>query len=579
MVFLYFAVKVAARNDRDKKKENGMKMKKLLVLAMVMAMAGAASAARNYILNGGFEDSFYSTDSSDPGVTNYFDGNPGDYAYGADLGNLPTNPSFIPGNWGDYGQGYVWNPVGSEGTNHYGYYVGLTNVANGNGAYGAFGGGTESFSLLQNIRTTAQEGDTIILSWDMNFLSADEISEIGGGYFTGNLQFIGSDTITTNFPHDSHTEPLDTWNHYSITQAVTAAQADHVIQIHFTGAGVWVDDVTLQILRPGDDNLIANGSFEHPFTGGYGTTLDGTPGSYAYGGYGDGTDTIPAFCPHWNGELNVGYAWNPSGTGGTNHWGTYVGLTNASDGVAAYGAWGGAGHSFSLYQYTGEAALEGDVIIFSWDANFLSADEISGIGGGYLNTHLQFVGVDQISTFFDYDAHTEPLDTWNHYSITQTVTAAQSTAGIQIHMVGAGVWIDNVSVKLLKNYEGWIFGYGLTGADADPDYDFEPDGVANFLEYAFGGDPTNPDATAIQPTYEFTAGTAEYVYRRRLDAAARGLAYDLFLNTNGLVAGSWDYLGSTFESNGVVGANFESVTNTIPVTGSEGFIKQEITEY
>lgn len=548
-----------------------MRGKKLLVVLAVVAAAGVVSAARNYILNGGFEDTFTSINTA-TSVTNTFDGTPGSYAYGADNGQ-PTNPSYVPGNWGDYGVGYVWNPQGTGGTNHYGTYVGLTNAATGNGCYGSFGQTGAGLSMLQNIRTTAQEGDTVILSWDMNFLSAD----YSGGWFIMNLQFIGAtppdDQTQMVFPYATHTEPQDVWNHYSITQTVNSAQADRVIQIHMLGAGAWVDNVALQILRP-DDDLIANGSFEQPFSGGYGTTFDGTPGAYAYGGFG-GSLTIPAFCPHWSSEGDWGYAWNPAGQGGTNHWGTYVGLTNVTDGVAAYGAWGSVAHRLDLTQYTGEAVEEGDKLIFSWDVNFLSADYGSN---AYFYAYLQFVGVEQIE--YAFPSNNVPYDTWRHYSYTQNVTSAQSGAGVQIALQGAGVFIDNVSLKLVKGntYAGWIESYSLTGPQADPEYDFEPDGINNMFEYAFGGDPTNPDAAAIRPASDVSGSTWTYIYRRRTDAAVRGLVYDLSY-TNNLVM-PWADANIYETGTGDTGnPDFEFVTNQIPVGGAtEGFIKLDVSE-
>ena len=117
-----------------------MKMKRLLVLSMVVAMAGVASAAKNWIVNGSFEAHFISTNSV--GVTNgIYNGDPGSFAYGAvaDLGALtiPSNVPFWDGEEQSFG--YVWNPTGSGGTNHFGLATGLTNVSHGAGAYGAQG--------------------------------------------------------------------------------------------------------------------------------------------------------------------------------------------------------------------------------------------------------------------------------------------------------------------------------------------------------------------------------------------------------------------------------------------------------
>ena len=128
-------------------------------------------------------------------------------------------------------------------------------------------------------------------------------------------------------------------------------------------------------------------------------------------------------------------------------------------------------------------------------------------------------------------------------------------------------------------YSAWAVGYGL-----DPDgngawtEDPDDDGMENLLEYALGGDPTIDDAAAMLPTSIFPdASTWEYVYRRRLDAAARDLTYGLKLKINSLL-GAWDYVGTDYETTSVViDANFESVTNTIPITGIDaGFVTLEV---
>jgi len=104
----------------------------------------------------------------------------------------------------------------------------------------------------------------------------------------------------------------------------------------------------------------------------------------------------------------------------------------------------------------------------------------------------------------------------------------------------------------------------------------------NLLEYALGGDPNIPDAAAYLPTHEVTdagggSSLVDYVYRRRIDAAVRGLTYGLETSTNLLSA--WTYIGATYETDTAgIDSNFESVSNSIPFNTDEGFIQLEITE-
>ncbi|RKX35098.1 MAG: hypothetical protein DRP64_19565 [Verrucomicrobia bacterium] len=132
-------------------------------------------------------------------------------------------------------------------------------------------------------------------------------------------------------------------------------------------------------------------------------------------------------------------------------------------------------------------------------------------------------------------------------------------------------------------YLDWAAIYGLTDTNttAALAYDFEPDGMNNLLEYALGGNPTNSDKAAVYPTSGMVdiSGTnyMEFVYYRRLDAASRGLNYDIVTTENLLMA--WTTNGGPYEtSSSTNDASFESVTNAIPVDADETFIKLEVTE-
>lgn len=112
--------------------------------------------------------------------------------------------------------------------------------------------------------------------------------------------------------------------------------------------------------------------------------------------------------------------------------------------------------------------------------------------------------------------------------------------------------------------------------------DFEGDGMDNLTEYAFGGDPTSDDAAAKQPKQSIkdSGGTdvVEYIYTRRRDAVARGLAYDVQYKFN-LVSDPWTSTGGAFETgSAAIDADYESVTNQIPtIYSDEAFITTEVT--
>jgi hypothetical protein len=121
-----------------------------------------------------------------------------------------------------------------------------------------------------------------------------------------------------------------------------------------------------------------------------------------------------------------------------------------------------------------------------------------------------------------------------------------------------------------NNYNNWTNQYELSSADAEFSSDPDEDGIDNLTEYSFGGIPTNGSDSAVMPIFRTSTDGSpsfEYVYRRRRDAADRGLHYDLSLRTN-LLAGFWVADGYTETGTAVIDADFEWVTNSIPTANT-----------
>lgn len=538
----------------------------LIVMSVVVAMAGVASATRNLIENGSFEEAFTNTV-----LNKIYDGSSGSFAY-AGTNGVVTVPSYCPGWTGEANWGYVWNPAGTGGTNHWGDYVGLTNVSDGVGAYGAWGA-SHNFRTWQNTGIDAEEGDTIIFSWDMNFLSAD----IGSSaWFTASLQFVGTAAVVADFPDNN--APYDVWRTHSITQVVNAAQAGKVIQVQIQGKGVWVDNVSVEIHRDySDGNLLANESFERAFTDGPHTVDPAVDGSWAYGS----KNSSAIYLPGWNGEQQWGYALNPDG--GSVHFGNNP--PAASDGEIVYGA-GNLLHYFGVWQnitYEGGPAADGTK---SYKLTFDAYQSSTITGVPWLVAKIQMpsgVGGSMTASLGAIGTPSGlPTDSWQAVELTMSANAAFDGSEIQVFLQGrGGTWIDNVRLEIIEmSFESWVVDYGLFGSNALSSTDYDLDGMDNLLEYAFGGNPTNSDAAVMLPTQTISDGaTWEYVYRRRVDAATRGLNYDLLLATNGL-AGSWNSVSNAYETgSGEIDEDFESVTNEIPIAGQDsGFIELKITE-
>jgi len=125
---------------------------------------------------------------------------------------------------------------------------------------------------------------------------------------------------------------------------------------------------------------------------------------------------------------------------------------------------------------------------------------------------------------------------------------------------------DGTTPPTVPPYASWSDEYGLTGSGTNYTAHTDTDGMNQLLEYGLGGNPTNDDAAAVLPITEMVedGGTnwMEYVYRRRTDAAGRGLDYWLELCTN-LTAGGWSTNGNFEVNAGPLEAGFEAVTNRI----------------
>ncbi len=130
-------------------------------------------------------------------------------------------------------------------------------------------------------------------------------------------------------------------------------------------------------------------------------------------------------------------------------------------------------------------------------------------------------------------------------------------------------------------YDEWVQGYGLTGADAEPDANPDGDKVDNLSEYALGGNPTNALDQGISPAYElYTDGGGDwmdYVYPKRSDPNS-GISYTMEVNDD-LIYGIWTNANYQPMGTGIIDSEFNAVTNRIPTdVEDEQFIRLRIEE-
>ncbi|VGO13044.1 hypothetical protein PDESU_01598 [Pontiella desulfatans] len=128
----------------------------------------------------------------------------------------------------------------------------------------------------------------------------------------------------------------------------------------------------------------------------------------------------------------------------------------------------------------------------------------------------------------------------------------------------------------IRNFESayaeWAAANGVGGMDED----FDEDGLNNLGEYGLGGDPKDPDDTGIKFT-AINGGDFEFIHAMLADPES-GIEYIVEVNDMGnLVLGGWTNTGITVTS-GALDSEFDMVTNSIPMSGSQEFIRLRINE-
>ncbi|VGO15729.1 Arylsulfatase [Pontiella desulfatans] len=119
--------------------------------------------------------------------------------------------------------------------------------------------------------------------------------------------------------------------------------------------------------------------------------------------------------------------------------------------------------------------------------------------------------------------------------------------------------------------EYWMDSWGVDiGSSTN---DFDGDGTLNLAEYALGGNPTNALDPGAIPTFTRSEGGFNYTHMRRNDDS--GLLYTIESTTN-LVSGVWTNAGYTVDGIHATAGTFDSITNAIPVSDDDTFIRLRI---
>jgi len=164
---------------------------------------------------------------------------------------------------------------------------------------------------------------------------------------------------------------------------------------------------------------------------------------------------------------------------------------------------------------------------------------------------------------------------WTQYSGSFTATNTSITLRIFTEAAFSGIiYYDNISLRAQgggSSYDFWASANGVTGTITDDD---DGDGRDNLYEYALNGNPTNGLDAGTAPALVKAGDSFEYTHLQRNDDP--NLYYTVQTCTN-LVLGSWTDSGSAPLGTNITGGVYDEVTNSIPTTTPQSYIRLKIT--
>ncbi len=244
-----------------------------------------------------------------------------------------------------------------------------------------------------------------------------------------------------------------------------------------------------------------------------------------------------------------------------------------------YDAWDNSASSGSSLE-TGNAGFTGAGYIdmggvdtwFEWD-------QIAGGNGGEAIFDFYYASATDREVAFTLNGEsvgsvvfeaTAGWNDWQSKTVELTLASGANRIRVTASTAAGGPNVDRVIVTAgdslgVKRFYAWTDLYNLEGAAAETTADPDLDGWDNLTEYALGGHPNFAEDLVHSPEFRLDGNRLEYSYRRRVDAAERGLAYTVS-STRDLKNGTWEsglFSETSFEA---IDDDFEHVTND---TGSE----------
>ena len=338
----------------------------------------------------------------------------------------------------------------------------------------------------------------------------------------------------------------------------TAAVATHLFLARnhagpFTGNLQLIQDGATSSLTLSGQLQISNdvgGKGEYVLNNGTVSVGNGQYGSAWIGGFGSGTLTVNGGQFNASNSLNLGMQSNSSG------------LLSLTGGEVNLGDQSAQGMNLVMYKFgtnsTSHVQLDGGILRAFRIENMVHADANATIdfAGGTMvvtgNRITETAGYIKAGIIGSYGYYWQTGDLVSDY-FRMIYDSDSNRTTIEAVVAGYDFWST-----------GWIVDIGAKTNDYDGDL------LDNLYEYAVGGDPTNALDMGYVPTFGLDAGSMAYVHAQRTDDAT--LAY--YLETiDDLVDGIWTNGGYSVTDTNTTGGTFDFVTNTIPTTADQVFVR------
>jgi autotransporter-associated beta strand protein len=200
----------------------------------------------------------------------------------------------------------------------------------------------------------------------------------------------------------------------------------------------------------------------------------------------------------------------------------------------------------------------------SFDGSFTLDLTGATIANGNSWTLVDVASMSFSAVTFTIPGFTEVSNVWTKVDGNNTWTFSESTGVLSLAVSSGG------------GFTSWVGGFGLAPADQGANDDPDGDGIANFLEYALGGNPSLREPSLV-PTGSKSGSDFVLSFSRSDLAVTNG---DAPLSIEyGTTLGAWTTLAVPASSGSVSGVNFsvsagspnDSITATIPTAGSGKF--------